>query len=218
MWVAALLLVTLLGTGLVFLSPDRYAGKLAAAVSAVPALGSIYMHLVPHAVRRHGQLAAVARRYRVRPADPVDHAGELEVSYYVGLDGISMPLLALTTVLTTLAIVCAWTPIDMRQSQFYGLMLFMEANLLGVFTALDFFVWFIFWEAVLVPMYFLIGIWGGPRRKYAAIKFFVYTNIASLVMFIGFIALVFGLGLRLCPCRRWPKRSAPQAVSRPSPA
>jgi NADH-quinone oxidoreductase subunit M len=73
-------------------------------------------------------------------------------------------------------------------------MLFMEANLLGVFTALDFFVWFVFWEAVLVPMYFLIGVWGGPRRKYAAIKFFVYTNVASLVMFIGFVALVFGLG------------------------
>ncbi len=72
-------------------------------------------------------------------------------------------------------------------------MLFIEANLIGVFTALDFFVWFIFWEAVLIPMYLLIGIWGGPRRKYAAIKFFVYTNVASLVMFGAFIALVFGL-------------------------
>jgi NADH-quinone oxidoreductase subunit M len=73
-------------------------------------------------------------------------------------------------------------------------MLFMEAALVGVFSALDFFAWFVFWEAVLVPMYFLIGVWGGPRRKYAAIKFFVYTNVASLVMFIGFVALVFGLG------------------------
>jgi NADH-quinone oxidoreductase subunit M len=70
-------------------------------------------------------------------------------------------------------------------------MLFMEASLIGVFAALDFFVWFVFWEAVLVPMYFLVGIWGGARRKYAAIKFFVYTNIASLIMFVGFMALVF---------------------------
>ncbi len=70
----------------------------------------------------------------------------------------------------------------------------METSLLGVFSALDFFIWFVFWEMVLVPMYFLIGIWGGPRRKYAAIKFFVYTNVASLLMFIGFIGLVFGLG------------------------
>jgi len=97
-------------------------------------------------------------------------------------------------VLVTLALVSAWTPIDERQSQFYGLVLFLEAGLLGVFTALDFFVWFVFWEAVLVPMYFLIGVWGGPRRKYAAIKMFVYTNIASLVMFVGYTALVFGLG------------------------
>jgi NADH-quinone oxidoreductase subunit M len=74
-------------------------------------------------------------------------------------------------------------------------MLFMEANLVGVFTALDFFVWFVFWEAVLVPMYFLIGVWGGEDRKYAAIKFFVYTNIASLVMFVGFMALVFAAGV-----------------------
>jgi len=87
-----------------------------------------------------------------------------------------------------LAIVSSWTPIDERQNQFYGLMLFMEANLLGVFTALDFFLWFVFWEGVLIPMYFLIGVWGGPRRKYAAIKFFVYTNVASLIMFVGFLS------------------------------
>jgi len=120
--------------------------------------------------------------------------GAYTLSWHVGLDGISMPLVLLTTVLTPLAVLSAWTPIDERKSQFYGLLLLIEAALLGVFVALDFFVWFVFWEAVLIPMYFLIGIWGGPRRKYAAIKFFVYTNVASLVMFIGFVALVFGLG------------------------
>ena len=105
-----------------------------------------------------------------------------------------MPLIVMTTILMTMAIVSAWTPINERQSQFYGLVLFLQAGLLGVFAALDFFVWFIFWEVVLVPMYFLIAIWGGPRRKYAAIKFFVYTNVASLIMFVGFLTLVFSLG------------------------
>jgi NADH-quinone oxidoreductase subunit M len=112
----------------------------------------------------------------------------------MGLDGISMPLVVLSTLLTSLAILSAWTPITERQNQFYGLVLFLEGSLIGVFGALDFFVWFVFWEAVLIPMYFLVGIWGGARRKYAAIKFFVYTNIASLVLFIGFFGLVFGLG------------------------
>jgi NADH-quinone oxidoreductase subunit M len=119
--------------------------------------------------------------------------GDYTLFWHVGLDGLSLPLVVLTTALTTLAIASAFTPIDRRQSQFYGLVLVMEAALVGVFSALDFFAWFVFWEAVLVPMYFLIGVWGGPRRKYAAIKFFVYTNVASLAMFIGFVALVFGL-------------------------
>ena len=103
--------------------------------------------------------------------------GPLAINWHVGVDGISMPLVVLSTVLTTLAILSAWTPIDERRSQFCGLMLFLEAGLLGVFVALDFFAWLVFWEAVLVPTYILIGVWGGPRRKYAAIKFFVYTNV-----------------------------------------
>src|SRR6056297_743638 len=118
-----------------------------------------------------------------------------QLQWYVGVDGISLPLVVLTTFLTALAIMSAWTPIDDRQSQFYGLMLLMEASLIGVFSALDFFAWFVFWEGVLVPMYFLIGVWGGPRRKYAAIKFLVYTNVASLVMFAGLFALVFATDL-----------------------
>ncbi|MFC6864559.1 NuoM family protein [Halomicroarcula sp. GCM10025817] len=196
MMVAALLAITLLGAGVVMLSPDRYAGKLAAAVSAVPALLSVYMYWA-YLTQFEGTGNAL-----LQPGDvafgqqiPWIDFGGLTISYYVGLDGVSMPLLALTTILTTLAIVSAWTPIDERQSQFYGLMLFMETSLIGVFSALDFFLWFVFWEGVLIPMYFLIGVWGGPRRKYAAIKFFVYTNVASLVMFAGLFALVFSTDL-----------------------
>ncbi len=174
----------------VMLAPNEWAGRLALALSLVPFVGSLYLWSAFEAGGNALTGGAIAFETRIEWLE----VGGRSVSWFVGLDGISLPLVVLTTFLVPLAIVSAWTPIDVRQSQFYGLMLFMEANLIGVFAALDFFVWFIFWEAVLVPMYFLIGIWGGPRRKYAAIKFFVYTNAASLVMFIGFMALVFGLG------------------------
>jgi NADH-quinone oxidoreductase subunit M len=191
MWIEALILTALLGAGVVFLAPDRYAGKLAAAISVVPLVVSLWMWVQfdgqGNALLPAGDLAFETHQQWIQ-------LGPYAIEWFVGLDGISMPLVVLTTILTTTAIVSAWTPIDERRSQFFGLVLFLEASLLGVFAALDFIVWFVFWEAVLVPMYFLIGVWGGPRRKYAAIKFFVYTNVASLVMFIGFVSLVFGLG------------------------
>ena len=190
MWAEALVLVTLLAAFAVFLAPNRVAGRLSFLLSGLPLLGSFWMW------NRYDATGNVLVDGRAAFETQIQWLtlGPYDISWHTGLDGVSMPLLILTTVLFTLAIVSAWTPIDERQSQFYGLMLLMEASLIGVFTQLDFFIWFVFWEGVLIPMYFLIAIWGGPRRKYAAIKFFVYTNVASLVMFIGFIALVFGLG------------------------
>ena len=191
MWLEALLGLCLLGAAVVFLAPDRVAPKLAFVWSLLP-LG-VSLELFRRFDGEGNVLLADAQ-----PA--FEHRIEwiaLEpytISWWVGVDGISMPLLVLSTVLTTLAIVSAWTPIEERQSQFYGLLLFLEAALIGVFISLDFFQWFIFWEGVLIPMYLLIAVWGGPRRKYAAIKFFIYTNVASLAMFIAVIALVFGLG------------------------
>jgi len=190
MIIEALIGVTFVAALLVLLAPDEWAGRLAFAFSLLPFAGSLYLwsgfESAGNALTGEGIAYATQIEWL--------EVGGRTVSWFVGVDGISLPLVVLTTFLVPLAIVSAWTPIDSRQSQFYGLMLFMEANLLGVFTALDFFLWFVFWEAVLVPMYFLIGIWGGPRRKYAAIKFFVYTNAASLLMFIGFMSLVFALG------------------------
>ena len=190
MMIEALLAVTFVSSLVVFAAPDRVAGKLAALLSLAPLAGSLWLYTAfdgsGNALLPDGDLAFETMATWLS-------IGDLAVNWHVGLDGVSLPLVVLTTLLTTLAIVSAWTPIDERQSQFYGLVLFMEAALLGVFSALDFFLWFVFWEAVLVPMYFLIGVWGGPRRKYAAIKFFVYTNVASLLMFIGVIALVFAL-------------------------
>ena len=182
--------VCLLGAFVTFALPDEYAPEAALGISLVPLAVSLYMYAVFDGVG-NALLGG-------DPSFETQYAwltlGRYDVTWHMGLDGISMPLVVLATLLTTLAILASWTPIDERQSQFYGLMLFMEASLVGVFGALDFLVWFVFWEAVLVPMYFLIGVWGGARRKYAAIKFFVYTNIASIVMFIGFFGLVFGLG------------------------
>jgi NADH-quinone oxidoreductase subunit M len=191
MLVELLLAVTLASALVVFMLPDRVAGKVATVLSLVPLAGSLWMFAEfdgsGNGLLASGDLAfeTVAQWIQLGP---------YTLQWHVGVDGVSLPLLVLTTVLTTLALVSSWTPIDERESQFYGLMLLMEVSLIGVFTALDFFVWFVFWEGVLVPMYFLIGVWGGPRRKYAAIKFLVYTNVASLVMFVGFFALVFGLG------------------------
>jgi len=190
MLIEALLALTLLAAGVVFFAPNEYAGKLATALSLVPLVGSGWMWLNYEAT---GNALLGGDMAFETTAQWIDF-GPYAIQWHVGLDGVSMPLIVLTTILTTMAIISAWTPIDERESQFYGLVLLLEFGLLGVFTALDFFVWFIFWEVVLVPMYFLIAIWGGPRRKYAAIKFFVYTNIASLIMFVGFLTLVFSLG------------------------
>ncbi|MUW14598.1 NADH-quinone oxidoreductase subunit M [Halorubrum sp. CBA1125] len=186
----ALIAVTFVSALLVLLAPNEWAGRLAFALSLLPFAGSLYLWSGFDGSGNALTGGDIAFRTQIEWLE----VGGRTVSWFVGLDGISLPLLVLTTFLVPLAILSAWTPIDSRQSQFYGLMLFMEANLIGVFTALDFFLWFVFWEAVLVPMYFLIGVWGGPRRKYAAIKFFVYTNAASLLMFLGFMSLVFGLG------------------------
>jgi NADH-quinone oxidoreductase subunit M len=186
-----LLALCLLGAAVVFVLPDDYAPAGALAASLFPLVTSFLMWFgfdgSGNAFLDGGTLAYDTMVEWIS-------LGPYAINWHVGVDGISMPLVVLTTVLTTLAILTAWTPIDDRRSQFYGLVLFLEAGLLGVFVALDFFAWLVFWEAVLVPMYMLIGVWGGPRRKYAAIKFFVYTNVATLVMFLGFVGLVFGLG------------------------
>ncbi|MFC4544606.1 NuoM family protein [Halosolutus amylolyticus] len=190
MMIETLIAVTLVGALVTFVAPNRIAGKLAFLISLVPAGLSLWLFAAFDGSGNallDGDLAFESQVEWLQ-------FGDYAISWFVGLDGISLPLVVLTTILTTLAIVSSWTPIDERESQFYGLLLFIETNLIGVFVALDFFLWFVFWEAVLIPMYLLIGVWGGPRRKYAAIKFFVYTNVASLVMFGSFVALVFGLG------------------------
>ncbi len=113
------------------------------------------------------------------------------VSYHFGVDGISTLLILLTTLLGSIAILSSWTAITDRVRQYYVFLLLLQAGMLGVFCALDMFLFYVFWEVMLVPMYFLIGIWGGARRLYAAIKFFLYTLVGSVVMLLGILALYF---------------------------
>jgi proton-translocating NADH-quinone oxidoreductase chain M len=114
----------------------------------------------------------------------------LGINYIVGLDGISLPLFVLTTLLCTLSVLFSWDT-KLRAKEYFGLMLVLEVGVLGVFVSLDYFLFYVFWEIVLIPMYFMIGIWGGPRKDYAAIKFFIYTHVASLAMLISIMAMFF---------------------------
>ena len=104
----------------------------------------------------------------------------LGATYHLGIDGLGLLLVMLTTVVGFLAILSSWNAIEHRLKEYYAFFLLLQTAMLGVFMALGFLLFFVFWETVLVPMYFIIGIWGGPRRGYAAIKFMIYTLIGSV--------------------------------------
>src|SRR5271157_1537934 len=111
--------------------------------------------------------------------------------YVLGIDGISFLLIMLTTLLGAISILSSWEAIQDRAKEYYAWFLVLQTGMLGVFMANDFFLFFVFWEAMLVPMYLLIGIWGGPRKLYAAIKFFLYTLAGSVLMLLGILFLYF---------------------------
>jgi NADH-quinone oxidoreductase subunit M len=111
--------------------------------------------------------------------------------YFLGVDGFSALLILLTTLMGTIAVLSSWTAITERVKEYYILLLVLQTGMLGAFMALDFLLFFLFWEVMLVPMYFLIGIWGSANRLYSAIKFFLYTLVGSVVMLLGILALYF---------------------------
>jgi len=113
------------------------------------------------------------------------------ISYHVGVDGISLLLIVLTTFLTPIALLCSWESVEKRVKEFSFFMLALEAAMIGVFMSLDLFLFYIFWDAMLIPMYFLIGIWGYERRIYASIKFLLYTMAGSVLMLIAIIWLAY---------------------------
>ena len=113
------------------------------------------------------------------------------VSYHVGIDGISLLLVVLTTFLTPIALLCSWESVEKRVAAWSFFMLALEAAMIGVFISLDLFLFYVFWDAMLIPMYFLIGIWGYERRIYASIKFMLYTMAGSVLMLLAIIALAY---------------------------
>ena len=111
------------------------------------------------------------------------------IRYHLGVDGISAALVALTTLTSMLVLVSAWTSIDKRVSQYYAAFLILEGLMVGVFSALDAMLFYVFFEGMLIPMFIIIGVWGGPRRVYASVKFFLYTFLGSVFMLVGLIYL-----------------------------
>jgi len=179
------------------------------AVTFVPTLGAVLIFLLP---RRNDGVVKVTSFVtslvtfalsvplctRFDPGSPEYQFVEqrqwmptLGISYHLGVDGISLLLVLLTTFLMPLSLLASWHSIERRWKEFAITMLLLETGMLGVFLALDLFLFYIFWEAMLIPMYLIIGIWGGPNRVYAAVKFILYTLAGSLLMLVAILALYF---------------------------
>ncbi len=176
----------LLGAAIIMFIPKERPGAIKAtsvAISLAPLALSIWLWL---AYKGSGAQFPNGAQFMIN----VPWIKSLGVSFLMGADGLSVPLIFLTTLLTTLSLIYS-TFIEMRPKEYFWMFLLLEMGMLGVFTSLDFVLFFVFWEISLVPMYFLIGIWGGPRREYAAIKFFLYTMVGSMTMLLGIFALYF---------------------------
>ncbi len=131
-------------------------------------------------------------QFRWISVDAVPWVGKIEITYFLGVDGLSILMVILTALIGFIGVLSSWT-IDRLEKGYFALYLLLVTGMVGVFVALDFFLFFVFWEVMLLPMYFLIGIWGGPRREYAAIKFFIYTFVGSVLMLIVMLALYFSV-------------------------
>jgi NADH-quinone oxidoreductase subunit M len=181
-------------------------------VTFLPALGAVLVFLLPRraeALARQVALAVSVATFVVslplyfgfNPATPDYQFVEqrawmptLGVAYHLGVDGISLLLVLLTTFLMPLALLASWSSVEARWKEFAITMLLLETGMVGVFVALDLFLFYIFWEAMLIPMYLIIGIWGGANRVYAAVKFILYTLFGSLLMLVAILALYFPHG------------------------
>jgi len=133
-------------------------------------------------------LAAFDRDATFQFTERVEWLPDLGISYFLGVDGIAVLLIVLTTLLSLISIVWSWDTVKDRQREYYIAMLLLETGMIGVFMALDLFIFYIFWELMLIPMALLIGVWGSSNRVYAAIKFFLYTLFGSLLMLVGIVA------------------------------
>jgi NADH-quinone oxidoreductase subunit M len=179
----ALILLPLAGVVPVLLGDERSARRTALVISLIELLLSLGLWWSFDAVEGGLQLVSNA------PWIPA-----WGISYRVGIDGISLFMVLLTTVMMPLSILASWVSITRRERAFYALMLTLLTGLIGVFIALDLFVFYVFFEVMLIPMYFIIGIWGGANRLYAAIKFFIYTMAGSLLMLVAIVVMAWKIG------------------------
>jgi NADH-quinone oxidoreductase subunit M len=168
----------------------------AAAFSFIPFVLSVYLAWYYYSATGAGMLFSninQAKGFIFDYAKPLAWFPQVHINYVMGADGLSVPMLFLTGLLSFISIVASFGIKD-RIKEYFAWFLLLETGMMGTFSALDFFLFYIFWEIMLVPMYFLIGIWGGPRREYAAIKFFLYTLFGSLFMLIAILAVYFKVG------------------------
>src|SRR5580700_9043322 len=193
---------------------DFYNTHILTVVLFTPLVGSLVLLFVPRdSVTAHrvignlfGFLGLIVSlpliwRFSLDPSAPryqfpetYDWIPSIGAHYSLGIDGISLLLVMLTTLLGAISILSSWSAIKIRTKEYYILFLLLQVGMLGVFMSLDFFLFYMFWEVMLVPMYFLIGVWGSDRRLYAAIKFFLYTLVGSVIMLLGILALYFKAG------------------------
>jgi len=179
-WLTALILLPLIGTIAVFAVKDTSIRITALTVTLVDLLISLPLWWLFDSTSSQMQFLESAQWITSPP-----------IYYRLGLDGISLPLVLMTTVLMPLCVLISWHAIETRIRSFMAMLLIMESAMIGVFCALDFVLFYIFWEAMLIPMYLLIGVWGGPNRLYATMKFVLYTLAGSVLLLVAILALYF---------------------------
>src|SRR3989441_6429679 len=181
-WVLTILVAwPLVAAGVVLVAPERWAKHLALAATIVEFALSVplWWRFVPANGMQFQQVFAWIPTWGIH--------------YRVGVDGISLFMVLLTTFLTPLSVLGSYNYITKRERAFYALLLVLTTGMIGVFVSLDLFLFYVMWEVMLIPMYFLIGVWGGENRLYAAIKFFIYTMFGSLLMLVAILGLVFAV-------------------------
>jgi NADH-quinone oxidoreductase subunit M len=179
-WLTLILIIPLLGSVALWMAHESLSRQIALAVSLLTFIVSLPLWFLFDNANA-GMQFVEKHQWIDSPA----------IHYALGVDGISMPLVLLTTFLTPLCILVSWTAIQTRLKEFFISLLVMETATIGVFGALDFVLFYIFWETMLIPMYLLIGVWGGPNRVYAAIKFFLYTLAGSILLLVAIMVLFF---------------------------
>jgi NADH-quinone oxidoreductase subunit M len=197
-WAVSLaVFLPLLGAAVIALMPggrDRLIRGLGILFTAVPLVIGILI-LLGFDFGTPGAFGTAEARGALQFSVDLPWISAIDARYFVGLDGVSLPLFVLTLLLSFLCMIYTWRflPEPGRPKAFMALLLLLETGMAGTFVAFDLVLFFVFWELVLVPMYFLIGLWGGPNREYAAIKFFLYTLFGSVFMLLGFLAMYFNV-------------------------